>query len=57
MSKRGQHSILKRQKEVRRKERAAEKMARRQGKAETSKDGAENDEAQAQAGDNEAPVG
>jgi hypothetical protein len=32
MAKRGQHSFLKRQKEIRRKEVAAEKMARRQGK-------------------------
>jgi len=55
MAKRGQHSILKRQKEIRRKERAAEKMARRQGKAEKPEDGTERD--QAQAGDTEAPVG
>jgi hypothetical protein len=34
MAKRGQHSFLKRQKEIRRKEEAAEKMARRQGKIE-----------------------
>ncbi len=32
MARRSQHSFLKRQKEVRRKEEAAEKMARRQGK-------------------------
>lgn len=32
MAKRGQHSFLKRQKEIQRKEAAAEKMARRQGK-------------------------
>ena len=32
MAKRGQHSFLKRQKEIKRKEEAAEKMARRQGK-------------------------
>jgi hypothetical protein len=34
MAKRGQHSFLKRQKEIKRKEEAAEKMARRQGKVE-----------------------
>ncbi len=57
MSKRGQHSILKRQKEVRRKERAAEKMARRQGKAETRKDGTEQEQAPVQTGDTDTPVG
>ena len=41
MAKRGQHSFLKRQKEIRRKEQAAEKMARRQGKAEKPRDDAE----------------
>ena len=55
MAKRGQQSFLKRQKEIRRKERAAEKMARRQGKAERPKDGPEKD--QAQAGDTEPSVG
>ena len=55
MAKRGQHSFLKRQKEIRRKEQAAEKMARRQGKAERPKDGTEKD--QARAGDTGAPVG
>ena len=54
MAKRGQHSILKRQKEIRRKERAAEKMARRQTKAERPEDGTEKD--RASAGDTEAPV-
>jgi hypothetical protein len=34
MAKRGQHSFLKRQKEIKRKEEAAGKMARRQGKVE-----------------------
>ncbi len=38
MAKRGQHSFLKRQKEIRRKEEAAEKMARRQGKSERPTD-------------------
>jgi hypothetical protein len=33
MAKRSQHSFLKRQKEMKRKDEAAEKMARRQGKA------------------------
>ncbi|HUL30904.1 MAG TPA: hypothetical protein VLZ03_10680 [Thermodesulfobacteriota bacterium] len=32
MARRGQHSFLKRQKEIKRKEEAAGKMARRQGK-------------------------
>ena len=53
MAKRGQHSILKRQKEIRRKERAAEKIARRQNKAE-AKHGTEKD--QAAAGGTEAAV-
>ncbi|OPY62945.1 MAG: hypothetical protein A4E57_03869 [Syntrophorhabdaceae bacterium PtaU1.Bin034] len=47
MAKRGQHSFLKRQKEMKRKEEAAEKMARRQGKIERQKDGREEDEQQA----------
>jgi hypothetical protein len=57
MAKRGQHSFLKRQKEIRRKEKAAGKMLRRQGKAEKSApaDGAE--EVQALTGsDTEMPV-
>ena len=45
MAKRGQHSFLKRQKEIRRKEQAAEKMARRQGKAEKPKSGTEESQA------------
>ncbi len=49
MAKRGQQGFLKRQQEIRRKERAAEKMARGQGKAERPKDGTETD----QAGDTE----
>jgi hypothetical protein len=32
MARRGQHSFMKRQKEIERKEKALEKMARRQGK-------------------------
>ena len=32
MAKRGQHSFMKRQKEIKRKQKALEKMARRQGK-------------------------
>jgi hypothetical protein len=32
MARRGQHSFMKRQKEIKRKEKAQEKMARRQGK-------------------------
>jgi len=38
MAKRGKHSFLKRQKEIRRKEEAADKMARRHGKDERPKD-------------------
>jgi hypothetical protein len=38
MAKRGQHSFLKGQKERRRKEEAAEKMARRHGKAPDARD-------------------
>jgi len=37
MAKRSQHSFLKRQKEMKRKDTAAEKMARRQGKVERPK--------------------
>jgi hypothetical protein len=37
MARRSQHSFLKRQKEIKRKETAAEKMARRQGKIERPK--------------------
>ncbi len=44
MAKRGQHSFLKRQKEVRRKEEAAEKMARRQGKIRRDLDDVREDE-------------
>ncbi len=38
MAKRSQHSFLKRQKEFKRKEEAAEKMARRQGKSQKDTD-------------------
>jgi hypothetical protein len=34
MARRGQHSFMKRQKEIKRKQKALEKMARRQGKIE-----------------------
>ena len=53
MAKRGQHSFLKRQKEIRRKEEAAEKMARRQGKAERPGDDREEEHATSSI-DNEA---
>jgi hypothetical protein len=43
MAKRGQHSFLKRQKEIKRKEEAAEKMARRHGKGEKPMDGGEEE--------------
>ena len=45
MAKRGQHSFLKRQKEIGRKEQAAQKMARRQGKAEKHKHNIEEERA------------
>jgi hypothetical protein len=38
MARRGQHSFLKRQKEIKRKQKALEKMARRQGKKEQNGD-------------------
>lgn len=43
MARRSQHSFLKRQKEIKRKETAAEKMARRQGKIERAKDTGEDE--------------
>ncbi len=50
MAKRGQHSFLKRQKEIKRKERAGEKMARRQGKARSPGDATERDQALTRSG-------
>jgi hypothetical protein len=44
MAKRSQHSFLKRQKEIKRKEHAAEKMARRHGKLVTGRTGAEEEQ-------------
>ena len=38
MAKRGQHSFMKRQKEIKRKQKALEKMARRQGKKRETED-------------------
>ena len=38
MARRGQHSFMKRQKEIKRKQKALEKMARRQGKIEEATD-------------------
>jgi hypothetical protein len=56
MAKRGQHSFLKRQKEIRRKEEVAEKMALRQRKAERPED--DTEEEQAPTGeDNEVTAG
>lgn len=52
MARRGQHSFLKRQKEVKRKDEAAGKMARRQGKAERPKE-PEEPEQQPNDGDSE----
>lgn len=43
MARRSQHSFLKRQKEIKRKETAAEKMARRQGKIERPKNDIEEE--------------
>lgn len=44
MARRSQHSFLKRQKEIKRKETAAEKMARRQGKIERARTGEDEQE-------------
>ena len=38
MARRGQHSCMKRQKEIKRKQKALDKMARRQGKIEEATD-------------------
>ena len=38
MAKRGQHSLMKRQKEIKRKQKAQEKMERRQGKKKQAPD-------------------
>ena len=38
MARRGQHSFMKRQKELKRKQKALEKMARRQGKRKQNED-------------------
>jgi hypothetical protein len=38
MARRGQHSFMKRQKEIKRKQKALDKMARRQGKIEQDTD-------------------
>jgi hypothetical protein len=46
MAKRSQHSFLKRQKEMKRKDRAAEKMAIRHGKSEKLKNRPEEEEQQ-----------
>ena len=44
MARRSQHSFLKRQKEMKRKESAAEKMARRQGKKDRSDEDVDGEE-------------
>ncbi len=44
MARRSQHSFLKRQKEMKRKEEAAEKMARRQGKIQKPKNDGEDEQ-------------
>ncbi len=44
MARRSQHSFLKRQKEMKRKDEALEKMARRHGKGIPSKDAGENEQ-------------
>jgi hypothetical protein len=46
MARRSQHSFLKRQKEIKRKDKAAEKTARRQGKIERSREPEEADQPQ-----------
>ena len=54
MAKRSQHSFLKRQKEMKRKDTAAEKMARRQGKAGRTKGTEEADTQEAEQTNEEA---
>jgi hypothetical protein len=44
MARRSQHSFLKRQKEIKRKEEAAEKMARRQGKIDRPRNASEDEQ-------------
>ena len=53
MARRSQHSFLKRQKEIKRKDEAAGKMARRQGKAERPK---EPEEAEQQPSETDSEV-
>lgn len=55
MAKRSQHSFLKRQKELKRKDKAAEKTARRQGRIERPKEPVEIQEQPDQA-DNEGDL-
>jgi hypothetical protein len=55
MARRSQHSFLKRQKEMKRKDEAMEKMARRHGKGSSSKDvGEDEQQAPEDADDKEA---
>lgn len=54
MARRSQHSFLKRQKEIKRKETAAEKMARRQGKIERPRNDIEDEHESLATGDQEA---
>jgi len=44
MARRSQHSFLKRQKEMKRKDEAMEKMARRHGKGSPAKDAGDNEQ-------------
>ena len=48
MARRGQHSFMKRQKEIKRKQKALEKMARRQGKKNQAPDEGKPDAAEGQ---------
>lgn len=54
MARRSQHSFLKRQKEMKRKDRGLEKMARRHGKSSAPTDAPEDEQRPADAGE-EAP--
>jgi hypothetical protein len=54
MARRSQHSFLKRQKEMKRKEEAAEKMARRQGKLQKPRNNEEEEQPTADGSDNQA---
>lgn len=57
MARRSQHSFLKRQKELKRKDKAAEKLARRQGKIDRPSDAEGDDAAEQRAPEEQAAAG